>query len=95
MTLIGRVFPPVVGLEIHCRNSYPIDGVTSIRLGPIFPAQYFVMEGRSRTSPEQELMLTQGRSSGECQRLKSDIHLGLSVWHSTSNTNLSSRELIQ
>jgi len=45
------------------------------------------MEGRPRTSPEQDRVLAQGRSSGECQRLKSDIYLSLSVWHSTSITN--------
>ena len=28
MTLIGRVFPPAVVLEMHCRDSYPIDSVT-------------------------------------------------------------------
>jgi len=32
-------------------------------------------------------VLAQGRSSGECQRLKSDIYLSLSVWHSTLITN--------
>jgi len=53
------------------------------------------MEGRSRTSPEQDRVLAHGRSSGECQRLKSDIYLSLSVWHSTSITNFSSRELIE
>jgi len=53
------------------------------------------MEGRSRTSPEQARVLVHGRSSGECQSLKSDIYLSLSVWHSTSITNFSSRELIE
>ena len=32
-------------------------------------------------------------SSGECQRLKSDIKLSLSVLHSTSTTTFSTREL--
>jgi len=41
------------------------------------------MEGRPQTNPEQDRVLAQGRSSGECQRLKSDILLSLSVWHST------------
>jgi len=45
------------------------------------------MEGRPWTNPEQDRVLAQGRSSGECQRLKSDIYLCLSVWHSTSITN--------
>jgi len=31
------------------------------------------MEGRPWTNPEQDRVLAQGRSSGECQRLKSDI----------------------
>jgi len=53
------------------------------------------MEGRPRTNPEQDRVLAQGRSGGECQRLKSDTYLRLSVWHSTSITNFSSRELIQ
>jgi len=53
------------------------------------------MEGRPRTSPEQDRVLAHGRSSGECQRLKSDIYLSLSVWHSTSITNFSLRELIE
>jgi len=53
------------------------------------------MEGRPRTNPEQDRVLAQGRSIGECQRLKSDIYLSLSVWHSTSITNFSSRELIE
>jgi len=53
------------------------------------------MEGRPRTRPEQDKVLVHGRSSGECQRLKSDIYLSLSVWHSTSITNFSSRELIE
>jgi len=53
------------------------------------------MEGRPRTNPEQDRVLAQGRSSGECQRLKSDIYLSLGVWHSTSITDFSSRELIE
>jgi len=32
-------------------------------------------------------------SSSACQRVKSDIYLSLSIWHSTSTTNFSSREL--
>jgi len=51
------------------------------------------MEGRPRTSPEQDRVLAQGQSSGECQRLQSDIYLSLSVWHSTLITNFSSRAL--
>jgi len=38
--------------------------------------------------------LAQVRCTGERQRLKSDIYLSLSVWHSTSITNFSSREVI-
>ena len=53
------------------------------------------MGGRPRTSPEQDRILAQDRSSGECQRLKSDIYLTLSVWHSTLITNFSSKELIE
>jgi len=45
------------------------------------------MEGRPRTDAVQDRVLAQGRSSGQCQRLKSDIYLSLSVWHSTSITN--------
>ena len=45
------------------------------------------MEGGPLTNPEQDRVLAQGRSSGYCQRLKSDIYLSLSVWHSTSITN--------
>jgi len=33
------------------------------------------MEGRPRTNPEQARVLAQGRSSGECQRLKSEYLL--------------------
>jgi len=51
------------------------------------------MEGRAWTTPEQGRVLAQGRSSGECPRLKSDIYVSLSVWHSTSTANFSSREL--
>jgi len=94
MTSIGRVFPPAVGLEMHSRNSYPIDGVKCTRLGLTLPAGKIMMEGRPRTNPAQDRVLSQGRSSGECQRLKSDIYLSLSVWPSSSTTNVSSRELI-
>jgi len=52
------------------------------------------MEGRPRTNPEQDRVLVQGRSSGECQRLKSDIYLSLSIWHSTSITNFSQENLL-
>ena len=52
------------------------------------------MEGRPRTNTEQDRVLAQGRSSGECQRLKSDIYLSLSVWHSTSITNFSRENLL-
>jgi len=53
------------------------------------------MEGRPRTSPALDRTLVQGQSSGQCQRLKSDIYLSLSVWHSTSTTNFSTRQLIE
>jgi len=52
------------------------------------------MEGRPRTSAEQARGLTQGRSSGECQKLQSDIYLSLSVWHSTSITNFPGENLL-
>ena len=52
------------------------------------------MEGRPRTDPEQDRVLAQGRSSGECQRLKSNIYLSLSVWHSTSITNFPRENLL-
>ena len=52
------------------------------------------MEGRTRTNPEQDRVLAQGRSSGECQRLKSDIYLSLSVWHSTAITNIPRENLL-
>jgi len=35
---IGRVDPPALVLEIHCRNSYSIDGVKCTRARPILPA---------------------------------------------------------
>jgi len=89
----GSVFPPVVVLEMHCRNSYPIDGVKCTQVGPTLLAGYILIEGRPRTNPEQDRVLAQCRSSGECQRLKSDIYLSLTIWHSTSTTNLSLREL--
>jgi len=52
------------------------------------------MEGRPRTNPEQDRVLTQGQSSGECPRLKSDIYLSLSIWHSTSKTNFPQENLL-
>jgi len=52
------------------------------------------MEGRPQTSPEQDRVLAQGQSSGECQRLKSDIYLSLSVWHSTSIVNFPRENLL-
>ena len=67
MTSIGRVFLPAVVLEMHCRNSYPIDGVKCTQFGPTPPVGQFLMEGRTWTSPEQDRVLAQGRSSGECQ----------------------------
>ena len=39
-------------------------------------------------------MLAQGQSSGECQRLKFDIYLSLSIWHSTWITNFSQENLL-
>ena len=52
------------------------------------------MEGRPRTDHVQDRVLVQGRSSGECQRLKCDIYLSLSVWHSTSITNFPRANLL-
>jgi len=51
------------------------------------------MEGRPQTNPEQDRVLPQGRCSGECEWLKSDIYLSLSVWHSTSITNFPREKL--
>jgi len=39
-------------------------------------------------------VLVQGRSSGECQRLKSDIYISLSVWHSNSINNFPQENLL-
>jgi len=52
------------------------------------------VEGTPRTNPEQDRVLAQSRSSGECQRLKSDIYLSLSVWHSTSITHIPRENLL-
>jgi len=52
------------------------------------------MEGRPPTSPEQDRVLAQGWSSRECQRLKSDIYLSLSIWHSTLITNFPPENLL-
>jgi len=52
------------------------------------------MEGRPWTSPKQDRVLAQGQSSGECQRLKSDIYLSLSVSHSTLITNFPQENLL-
>jgi len=52
------------------------------------------MESRLRTNPEQDRVLAQGLSNGECQRLKSDIYLSLSVWHSTSILNFPRENLL-
>jgi len=93
MTSIGRVFPAAVVFEMHCRNSYLIDGVKYTRVGPILPAGSLLMEGGPRTSPKQDRVLAQGWSSGECQRLKSDIYLSLSIWHSTLITNFPQENL--
>jgi len=51
------------------------------------------MEGRTRTSPEQDRVLAQGRSIGEYQRLQSDIYLSLTFGILLRQQNLSSREL--
>jgi len=52
------------------------------------------MEGRPRTNPEHDRMLAQGWCSAECQRLKSDTYLRVSVWHSTSITNFPRHNLL-
>jgi len=52
------------------------------------------MEGRPPPNPDQDRVLVQGRSSGECLRLKSDIYLSLSVWHFTSITNFPRENLL-
>ena len=55
------------------------------------------MEGRPRTNPEQDRVGCSHKVGVvvNVKRLKSDIYLSLSVWHSTSITNFSSRELIE
>jgi len=53
------------------------------------------MEGRRQTHPEQDRVLAQGRSSGECQRLKSDIYLKFKRLAFSFDNQLSSRELIE
>ena len=68
MTSMGSVFQPAVVLQMHCRSSYPIDGVKSTRVGPTLPAGKFLMAGRHRTNPEQDRVLAQGRSTGECHK---------------------------
>jgi len=52
------------------------------------------MEGRPRTNPVQDRVLAQGRSTGECQRLKSDIYLSFSILHSTLITNFPRENLL-
>ena len=39
-------------------------------------------------------MLAQGQSSGECEKLKSDIYLSLSISHSTLITNFPQENLL-
>jgi len=53
------------------------------------------MEGRPRTHPEQDRVLAQ-RSEVvvNVKRLKSDIYLSLSVWHSTPITNFPRENLL-
>jgi len=53
------------------------------------------MEGRHRTDPEQDRVLAQGQSSGECQRLKSDIYVKFKCLAFYFDNQLSSRELIE
>jgi len=60
----------------------------------MLPEAYFLREGRPLIGSEQDRVLQQGRSSGECQRLKSHIYLSLSVWHSTSTTNFPRENLL-
>jgi len=64
MSSIERVFPSAVVLVMHCRNSYPIDGLKCTGAGPTLPPGQFLMEGRPRTNPEQDRVLVQGQSSG-------------------------------
>jgi len=47
-----------------------------------------------KTNQVHTTELAQGRSSGECQRLKSDIYLSSSVWHSTSIINFPRENLL-
>jgi len=73
----------VVVFEMDCRTSYSIDVVKCTPVGLTLLAGYFLMEGRTRTNTEQDRVLAEGQSSGECQRLKSDIYFSFSFWHST------------
>jgi len=95
MTSITGAFPAAGGLEMPCRNSYPIDRGKCSWIGEIGPAGYFIMEGRPRTCREQDWMLAQGQRSGECQRLRFDMYLSLSMGHSTSITNFSRENLFR
>jgi len=50
--------------------------------------------GYTSDSPDQDRVLAQGRSSGECQGLKPDIYLSFSIWHSTSITHFPRENLL-
>ena len=50
---------PAVVLEMHCRNSYPINGVKCTRVGPTLLAGEILMEGRLQTDPEPDRVLAQ------------------------------------
>jgi len=52
------------------------------------------MEGTPWTKSVQDRVLAQGRSNGECERLKSDFYLSLCVWHSTLITNFPQENLL-
>ena len=95
MTSIGRVFPSALILEIYCRNSYPVDGVKSTRAGPIGLAGYFLIEGRPWRALSRIECSHKVGVVVNVKGLNLNIYLSLRIWHSTSTTNFSSRELIE
>jgi len=52
------------------------------------------MEGRPRTALSSTRVLDESRSSGECQRFKSDINISLSVCHSSLIINFPRENLL-
>jgi len=52
------------------------------------------MEGKPPTTLSRTECTQQGPSCGECQRLKSDIYLSFSIWHSSLITNFPHENLL-